>query len=431
MVEIKEFMGLLVLLIIIGGFILRAKKPKIPAWSIMSFAGSISVLFGLIPIDKLNYIINWNLILLLIGMFSIVGIIEESGLIDYFIIKLSRLTKSKTLLLYIFSLFFAIAASFMVNDAVAIFGVGFLPMISRILDMPLEPLAFLLVFSITIGSAMTPIGNPQNMLIATEASISAPFVTFFKYLAVPTFINLCLTTYILAKIYRVKRGNRYLNPGLLIQKNYLRNKRDAYVGLIGLALTIFLMLLNDFLEMFRLPHVTQIGLIPFVIASFSYIFVSSPREVLSKVNWSAIIFFIAMFIASQGIWNSTLLSYPLHYLLPRLMNNTSGFLRITLISLLFSQLLSNVPFTNIFILYLHNLGYSSRDVLSWITFSMSSTIAGNFTILGAISNVIILDSLETRFNTSISYARFIKLGVMITLVNVSIYLLYIIALSYL
>ena len=430
MIGIKEFTGLLVLLIIIGGFILRAKKPKIPAWSIMSFAGSMSVLFGLIPIGKLNYIINWNLILLLIGMFSIVGIIEESGLIDYFIIKLSRLTKNRTLLLYIFSLFFAIAASFMVNDAVAIFGVGFLPMISRILDMPLEPLAFLLIFSITIGSAMTPIGNPQNMLIATEASISAPFVTFFKYLALPTFINLCLTTYILTKIYRIEEGNKYLDQSSLVQKN-LKNKRDAYVGLIGLLLTIFLMLLNDFLEMLKLPHVTQIGLIPFVVASFSYIFVSSPREVLSKVNWSAIIFFIAMFIASQGIWNSTLLNYPLHYLLPRLMNNTSGFLRITLISLLFSQLLSNVPFTNIFILYLRNLGYSSSDVLSWITFSMSSTIAGNFTILGAISNVIILDSLETRFSTFISYAKFIKLGVMITLVNVSVYLLYIIALSYL
>jgi Na+/H+ antiporter NhaD/arsenite permease-like protein len=37
---------------------------------------------------------------------------------------------------------------------------------------------------VTIGSVASPIGNPQNLLIALE-SPGNPFVTFFRFLNVP------------------------------------------------------------------------------------------------------------------------------------------------------------------------------------------------------------------------------------------------------
>jgi Na+/H+ antiporter NhaD/arsenite permease-like protein len=55
---------------------------------------------------------------------------------------------------------------------------------------------------------------------------------------------------------------------------------------------------------------------------------------------------------------------------------------------------------------------------------MSSTIAGNLTILGAASNVIILEVLESRMGTTITFTEFLKIGAIVTLVNTAIYLLF-------
>jgi len=43
-----------------------------------------------------------------------------------------------------------------------------------------------LAYSITIGSVVSPLGNPQNFLIASQGGLTAPFQTYFQALAVPT-----------------------------------------------------------------------------------------------------------------------------------------------------------------------------------------------------------------------------------------------------
>ncbi len=98
-------------------------------------------------------------------------------------------------------------------------------------------------------------------------------------------------------------------------------------------------------------------------------------------------------------------------------------------SLIYSQLLSNVPFTDLFIPYMHGLGFTASDPVAWVTLAMATTIAGNLTILGAASNVIILESIESRYTVTVSYWRFMRAGAIVTLVNVAVYLAYIIPLS--
>uniref|UniRef100_A0A7C5XHV4 Citrate transporter-like domain-containing protein n=1 Tax=Ignisphaera aggregans TaxID=334771 RepID=A0A7C5XHV4_9CREN len=57
-----------------------------------------------------------------------------------------------------------------------------------------------------------------------------------------------------------------------------------------------------------------------------------------------------------------------------------------------------------------------------VSFSMSSTIAGNLTILGVASNVIILEVLEIRMDVAITL--FLKIGAIVTTINTLIYLLF-------
>jgi len=76
--------------------------------------------------------------------------------------------------------------------------------------------------------------------------------------------------------------------------------------------------------------------------------------------------------------------------------------------------LSNVPFVKLFINYMKTLGYTGEDCSSWLTLAMASTIAGNLTILGAASNIIILEVLESRMNTTITFMEFLKVGAIVT-----------------
>jgi Na+/H+ antiporter NhaD/arsenite permease-like protein len=145
--------------------------------------------------------------------------------------------------------------------------------------------------------------------------------------------------------------------------------------------------------------------------------------VLSGVDWGTIVFFITMFVTMEGVWRSGVLQPLLNIILPAKSCGFISILRITIASILLSQLLSNVPFTKLFIEYMKSLGYTGNDKSEWIALAMSSTIAGNLTILGAASNVIILEVLESRMGTTITFTEFLKIGAIVTLANTTIYLL--------
>ncbi len=423
---IQQAISLTVLLFLVSALILRARRPVTPVWSIMAMASFVIILTDIVPIDELDSVINLDVILFLIGMFSLVSMAESSGVLEAAAFKLISMFRSSSSLVYASSFFFGLLSAIAVNDTVALMGPPIAYAIAKAAGVNPEPMFLLLAFSITIGSAMTPIGNPQNVLIAIESGMSSPFMQFIKYLSVPTLINLFITAFIIKKIYRIDSGKHYI---LVVPEEKITNKRDATLAVIGLAAVIALLILNDILELLGLSHVNKRGFIPFVIAAGIYMLSSNPRAILQKVDWGTIIFFITMFITMDGIWRSGILTPIMSTLLPHKLEGIHNIASIIIASLTLSQLLSNVPFAKLFIQYMNELGYTGEDVESWITLSMASTIAGNLTLLGAASNIIILEALESRIGQTISFTKFTKIGIIVTTINIIVYTLYILAVT--
>jgi Na+/H+ antiporter NhaD/arsenite permease-like protein len=69
------------------------------------------------------------------------------------------------------------------------------------------------------------------------------------------------------------------------------------------------------------------------------------------------------------------------------------------------------------------LGFSGMDTKAWMALAGGSTLAGNLTILGAASNVIILEAAEKRKET-FSFIQFLKIGAIVTPVNVTILIIF-------
>lgn len=406
------------LAVLVGGLILKSRFPHIPAWAIMAFASFIAVIGGLSPIGELGSFVDLDVILFLIGMFSIVSMAESSGLLDaaayWFLAKAGSTRK----LLLLLSLLFGLLAAFTVNDSVALMGPAIAATAARIAGTGLQPFALLLAFSVTIGSVATPIGNPQNVLIAVQSGMMAPLLTFLKYLLAPTLINLLILPFLVSRWYRI--GDRRIET-FFVPAEFIKNKRDAYLAGGALIAVVIALLVNDVLALAGLPHVESIGFIPFVAAAATYVFSSRPREILEGVNWGTIVFFIAMFITMRGIWNSGLLETAVGALMPRREGPLTGIPAIAVESLLFSQALSNVPFTELFIQYMKSIGYGPHDVWAWLTLASAATIAGNLTLLGAASNIIILEVVESKYGETIKFGEFAKRGLVLTAINMAVY----------
>ncbi len=408
----------MILVFLVAGLILRSRKPKVPVWALMSFAAFMTLAFGLVGIDEIASVVNLDVILFLVGMFSIVALAESSGLLNAIALAIVSRFETRLGIWLASSLLFGLLAAFAVNDTVALIGPPIALMVSRAAGIDPRAMFLLLAFSLTIGSAMTPIGNPQNVLIAVESGLPAPFISFVKALALPTLINLVVTPLLLWRLLGLRDGKVEM---LAVPGEAIENKRDAVLSAVGIVAAVSALVANDALAIMGLPHVGNRGFIPFVVAAGMYMVASDPRRVLSGVDWGTVIFFITMFVAMEGVWRSGVLQPLLRLYAPA--SAEGQILWVVLLSLLLSQLLSNVPFVKLYITFLKSQGVEVPERV-WLALASSSTIAGNLTLLGAASNIIILEVLESRYGTTVTFKDFLKVGAVVTAVNTAVYLLF-------
>jgi len=91
------------------------------------------------------------------------------------------------------------------------------------------------------------------------------------------------------------------------------------------------------------------------------------------------------------------------------------------VSVLLSQFISNVPLVALYLPMLMQLGVSTEELMA---LAAGSTIAGNLSILGAASNVIIIQNAEQKSGQTLTFLEFVKIGVPLTAVNILVYWLF-------
>jgi Na+/H+ antiporter NhaD/arsenite permease-like protein len=91
---------------------------------------------------------------------------------------------------------------------------------------------------------------------------------------------------------------------------------------------------------------------------------------------------------------------------------------ILFISVILSQFISNMPLVALYLPLLMQHPHSDSNLLA---LAAGSTIAGNLSILGAASNIIIIQNSEKRGVKGFGFFEFIKIGAPLTLINLLIY----------
>jgi Na+/H+ antiporter NhaD/arsenite permease-like protein len=392
---------------------------KIPIWTIM-LAGAVAMLFsGVISLQTAYGAINLNVIFFLLGMFSVVAAMDLSGLLEYLTARLIRLSKTPQRALGLVLFGMGLLSAFLVNDTLALAATPIMLGLSK--QMRTRPSVFLitLAFGITIGSAMTPVGNPQNLLVALSSGIANPMVDFLYYLVPPTIVGLIIT-YLILRFYFRRELRESAGSFQTVAPPPVKDPKLARLSAWAVGIVVIGFFLVGIAQIFGIQGNIDLGTVSLLGATIVYLASGRRREILASVDWGIIIFFMSLFIVVQGFWESNALQSLLLYLpslSPADIMVSLGVIILT--SLVFSQLLSNVPFVAVYIKAMQAAGFTGNNVKAWVALAGASTLAGGLSLFGAASNVIILDTAESRAS-GFSSIEFSKVGLLVTIPNILI-----------
>jgi len=382
-------------------------------WQIM-LLGAIIVLVTLqiTPLDAIKSI-DIDVMLFLFGVFIIGRALEESGYLSSISFRLFSKARSPDILLLTIIFSVGLLSAFLMNDTIAIIGTPVVLLLAKRSGIQEKLLLLALAFSVTIGSVMSPTGNPQNLLIAIHGDIPNPFVSFLKNLFIPTILNLFATFLLIRLVFR-KHFNAL--PIIKSPSPEIDHKLTVLVK-ISLSLFVFLILIKIaavFIDVefdFKLTYIALISALPVVL------FNRCRFKIVRNIDWSSLVFFAAMFVLMASVWNSGIFQEALDSLDLDLTSNGT----IMGISIVLSQLISNVPMVA---LYLPVVTEAGGSMSSLMALAAGSTIAGNLTILGAASNVIIIQNAEKSSGTTVTFWEFLRIGLPLTVINSAVYWLF-------
>ncbi len=135
-----------------------------------------------------------------------------------------------------------------------------------------------------------------------------------------------------------------------------------------------------------------------------------PSKVIRQVDWVLLLFFASLFIVVRGVEKAGLMDQVLTHI--NLTENVTGLAGVHLASLLMSQVVSNVPFT---VVMLPLMKAADSEIL-WLALASASTLAGNATIIGAMANLIVIETAETK-GVKIKFMEFFKIGIVVTFIS--------------
>ena len=404
---------LIVLLVVLGLIAVRhVGRLRLPIWFIMVCGALAVLLSGNIGPSAALAAIDLDVMLFLFGVFIVGRALELSGYLYHLAYRLLREIRSPDRLLLAVLCGAALASAFLMNDTLAIIGTPLVLKLAAEHRMSPKLMLLALAFAVTLGSVLSPIGNPQNLLITLQGGIASPFVEFATYLGPPTVINLFLTWWLLRRFFPGSFHGGVLAHGRVAvnDKHLARLTRWSLRLLIGSALAKALFTLTG--------APVRLDLVWIALVAAAPVLVFSPRRIsiLRSIDWRTLAFFSALFVLMAAVWSTGFLQG----VLARHETDLSSPGVLFGIGLLVSQVISNVPLVALLLPAIPAGGEAGPAAM--LALAVGSTLAGNLLILGAASNVIIIQNAEQRGGPSLSFFEFARAGVPVTLANALVYL---------
>ncbi len=369
-------------------------------------------------------LIDFETIMLLLGMMSIVAVLRKSGFFSILSVKIAEMTKGNPLkILILFSIVTAVLSAFLDNVTTVLIIIPIIIELTR--GMGLDPKIYVISQAVisNVGGTATLIGDPPNIIIGSKVGLT--FNQFIGNLIIPVVIAFLAT---LLFIWLTNRDKfkpidnnlaKLFSVQLLLEKikvEFLNVRIDQKLLIKGLSCLIIAILL------FVTQTITKMS--PGVVAVFMamVLFTISGVDVehmLEEVEWSTLLFFAGLFILVGVLEHKGVIEWVAHKVFLRIGDNPYVMvLTVLWVSGIVSGFLDNIPFTITMIPIVHlmlEVNPIPNNILWW-ALSLGACFGGNLTMIGASANIVSV-GMAKQAGVHISFLEFMKDSAAITIIT--------------
>lgn len=415
-----------VLIFIVTFYFIITEKIS-SAWATM-LGGLIMALIGILNEEQALKAIyeRLEILLLLIGMMMMVHIISETGVFQWFAIKVAQFTKGEPFrLIVMLSLITALCSAFLDNVTTILLMAPISILLAN--ELRIDPFPFVMteIMSANIGGLATLIGDPTQLIIGSEGELG--FNAFLANTAPMAIISMII---LLGNVYFFYCRKMHISRDLKIRIMEIDSSRSLKdIEVLKVSMIIFSMVLIGFV----LNNFINKGLAIIALSGAMFLVVltkKEPKEILVNVEWETLFFFIGLFMMITGIENLHIIDFIGN----KLADFTKGNFKLALISItwlsgMFTSVIGNVAnaATVSKIVNVMLPTFQGQDNLNalWWALSFGSCLGGNLTILASATNVVAVAA-SKKAGCKIDFVKFLKFGASIsiqTLLVATIYLL--------
>ena len=354
--------------------------------------------FGVLDLHDAAKAVDYETLILLFGMMVVVAFLRLSGFFALATERIAERFASPRPLLAVTIVLSGVLSAFLVNDVVCVALTPLVLDLTRRLRRPAIPYLVGLATASNVGSVATITGNPQNIIIGSLSHIS--YLRFAARLAPIAAIGLLLTYVVVSMVYKAALDEAGDAP-----TDDLPEPR-VHRGLLYKSVGVALVTVGLFFAGF------PIALVALGAAGILLLGKVRPEKVYESVDWPLLVMFAGLFVVVHAFEVSVVHTWGIdrwHSLLDSPVVMVSG------LSVLLSNLVSNVPAVLLFKPLMQAMAEANREQ-AWLALAMSSTLAGNLTVLGSVANLIVVENAR-RAGTELGFAEYLKVGVPLTILT--------------
>jgi Na+/H+ antiporter NhaD/arsenite permease-like protein len=359
---------------------------------------SLMLAANVLTVEEAYAAINYDTIMLLFGMMIVVANLRLSGFFTVVSAWVVEHAHRPLLLLAGIAAVSGVFSAFFVNDTMCLV---LTPLVIEITGrLRRNPVPYLLAVAMAsnIGSVATITGNPQNMMIGSFSRIH--YRDFASALAPIAAAGLVAAVAVIAFVYRGEFRDEH---------HIAADHRPVRVNrvLMWKSVAVSFAMILFFFAGWPVPKVAVIaGALLLVTRRVK------PEKVYREIDWGLLVLFIGLFIVVAGVEKTGLPARLFQAAAPYHLDRTGP---LSVFTALLSNLVSNVPAVLVFKGFVPHLPDAAH---AWLTLAMSSTLAGNLTMLGSVANLIVVE--RARREVTISFVEYAKAGVPVTIATVAL-----------
>lgn len=360
---------------------------------------SLMVASGTISLDEAYRAIDIDTLALLLGMMIVVANLRLAGFFHLAAGWVAGHARHPVLLLLGVVLVSGVLSAFLVNDTVCLM---LTPLVAEVtVALRRKPVPYLLAVAMAsnIGSTATITGNPQNIMIGSFSDI--PYADFAAALSPVAAVGLVAAAVFILLAYR----REFLTRERLAPAS-VRLRWNRWLLLKSLAATVAMV---AFFFLGQPPAKVAIVAGALLLLTRRI----KPERVYREIDWSLLLLFAGLFIVVAAMEKAAL-SPELMAEVQRLQLGRPPVL--ALVAAVLSNLVSNVPAVLVLSPFVQALPDART---AWLVLAMAATLAGNFTILGSVANLIVVQRAR-RHGIEIGFWTYFRIGAPLTVLTIAV-----------